>query len=330
MNSRTVNVTEESFTTLTDIWKGPNRLEWNSIFILPAWLQTWWQEFGRGEKPYLLNVKSGDISSGIAPLLFNNDSASFLGNIDVCDYQDFIVVPGTENDFCNTLFEELKKRGISQLDLGLVRPDSVIMTSLVPLAREKGYTVNVVQEDVSPEMELPLTYEQYLASLDGKQRHELNRKFRNAAAEGNLNYRTVRGKSELAKTLDIFFKMFTESRHDKANFLTTDMATFFRSLVEATAETGLARIGVLDLDNVAVAMVLYFDYQDCMYLYNSGYDPRYESLSAGLLCKALCIKSGIETGVKTFNFLKGSESYKYRLGGKEVPLYRCGIMLGKG
>jgi len=94
------------------------------------------------------------------------------------------------------------------------------------------------------------------------------------------------------------------------------------------AGTGLARFGVIDLDNIPVAMVLYFDYRDCIYLYNSGYDPRYESLSAGLLCKVMGIQAGIESGKRVFNFLKGNEIYKYRLGGKEVPLYRCGINIG--
>ena len=328
MNSRTINVTEESFASLAALWKSPNRLDWNSIFVLPVWMQAWWQEFGRGSKPYFLNIKVGRETAGIAPLLIKDDTASLVGNADVCDYLDFIVVPGREKEFFNTLLADLKNRGIARLDLGAVRPDSTVMTSLVPLVREKGYAVGTKQEDVSVELELPDTYEKYLAKLDGKQRHELNRKFRNAAAEGKLNYRVVSETAKLNKTLDIFFKMFTESRHDKAAFLTTDMATYFRSLLDAMSGIGLARIGVLDLDNLPVAMVLYFDYRDCLYLYNSGYDPRYESLSAGLLCKVMGIQSGIESGKKVFNFLKGNEIYKYRLGGKEVPLYRCEINIG--
>ncbi len=328
MKNNTINVTEESFASLTALWKSPNRLDWNSIFVLPAWMQAWWQEFGRSEKPYFLNIKQGEETVGIAPLLIKGKNASFVGNADVCDYLDFILTPGLGKDFFNTLLDDLKKRGVRQLDLGAVRTDSTVMTFLVPLAREKGYEVSTKQEAVSVELALPDTYDKYLALLEGKQRHELNRKFRNAAAEGKLNYRIVNDPAELNKTLSDFFKMFTESRHDKAVFLTTDMATYFRSLVDATADIGLARFGVLDLDYVPVAMVLYFDYRDCIYLYNSGYDPRYESHSAGLLCKVMGIQASIESGKKVFNFLKGNEIYKYRLGGKEVPLYRCSINIG--
>ena len=328
MNSRTINVTEESFASLTALWKSRTRLDWNSVFSLPAWMQAWWQEFGQGEKPYFLNVKHGEETTGIAPLLIKGETAAFVGSADVCDYADFIVVPGLENDFFTILLNDLKKRGVEQLDLGALRQDSTVMTSLVPLAREKGYEVSIKPEDVSVELALPDTYDKYLAMLDGKQRHELNRKFRNASAEGKLNYRIVSDRAGLNKTLDDFFKMFTESRHDKAVFLTTNMATYFRSLLDAMSGIGIARIGVLDLDNAPVAMVLYFDYHDCIYLYNSGYDPRYESLSAGLLCKVMAIQASMESGKKVFNFLKGKEVYKYRLGGKDVPVYRCGINIG--
>ena len=328
MQSDTISITEESFAGLAAEWTRANQLNWNSIFVLPAWLQVWWKEFGSSGKPHLLAVRQGGQITGIAPLLLSEGKASFLGNADVCDYLDFIIAPGHEKDFFNTLLDYLTRKGIPQLDLGAVRPESTVLTSLVPLAREKGCEVSTKQEDVSVELELPDTFDKYLTLLDGKQRHELNRKFRNASAEGKLNYRIVSDRAGLNKTLDDFFKMFTESRHDKAVFLTTNMATYFRSLLDAMAGIGLARIGVLDLDNAPVAMVLYFDYRDCIYLYNSGYDPRYESLSAGLLCKVMGIQASIESGKKVFNFLKGNEIYKYRLGGKEIPLSRCRITIG--
>jgi CelD/BcsL family acetyltransferase involved in cellulose biosynthesis len=70
-----------------------------------------------------------------------------------------------------------------------------------------------------------------------------------------------------------------------------------------------------------------FDYRNNIYLYNSGYNPEYSWLSAGILSKALCIKDSIEKGRKRFDFLKGDEVYKYHLGGQELPLYRYTILL---
>ena len=53
--------------------------------------------------------------------------------------------------------------------------------------------------------------------------------------------------------------------------------------------------------------------------------PRAGDLSPGLLCKAFYIQDAIEQGKKTFDFLKGGEAYKYRMGGRETPIYRVKI-----
>ena len=328
MQSDTISITEETFAGLAAEWTNPNHLNWNSIFVLPAWLQVWWQEFGSSSKPHLLAVRQGGQITGIAPLLLREGKASFLGSTDVCDYQDFIVAPGREKDFFNALLDHLTRKGITQFDLGAVRPESTVLAHLVPLAREKGYVVRLQPEDVSVELDLPATWEEYLSMLDTRQLHELKRKMRGASAEAKLDYRIVSDHASVNQAVDTFFKMFTGSRHDKAAFLTAPMEAYFRSLVDAMAQIGLARFGILDLDNVPAAAILYFDSNDAVYLYNSGYDPRYELLSVGLLCKTMGIQASIEAGKKKFDFLKGNEPYKYRLGGKEVPLSRCRITIG--
>ena len=127
--------------------------------------------------------------------------------------------------------------------------------------------------------------------------------------------------------MDIFFRMFVESRQDKAVFLTEKMKSFFVLLAEAMARKGLLKLGILTLNEQPLAQIMCFDYHRGLFLYNSGYDPNFTSLSAGLVCKVLSIKASIEQGYKKFDFLKGSEPYKYHLGGKEVPLYRCQITL---
>ena len=64
-----------------------------------------------------------------------------------------------------------------------------------------------------------------------------------------------------------------------------------------------------------------------MYLYNNGYDKRFGSLSVGLLSNVLSLKESIQSGKKTYDFLKGAEVYKKRLGGQPIQLYRCLIDL---
>ncbi len=213
----------------------------------------------------------------------------------------------------------------------LVIEDDPIATRLVDyVLRQRGYQVATGQEDVSLETGLPGRWEAYLEMLNAKQRHEVRRKLRRLAEMGEISYRVLQDEASVARAMDGFFKMFAESRQDKSAFLTDRMKPFFRAIAAEMAAAGMTRVGVLELGGTPAAMLLCYDYQDCLYLYNSGYDPKYSYLSVGLLSKVMCLKRGIEEGKKKFDFLKGNEPYKYRLGGQEVPLYRCRIEINAG
>lgn len=321
-------LTVESFDSLASYWTAlSHSLRWNSPFVLPPWLKVWWQEFGAEAELYLSSVRQGETVIGVAPLLVREGKASLVGSVDVCDYLDFVVTPGREQDFFGVLLDDLRGKGVNHLDLRPLRPDSTVLTHLVSIAQNRGYEVLCQPEDVSVELDLPATWEEYLTILTAKQRHEVRRKLRRLSEAGKVDYHFVKDSVAVHDAMDIFLKMFTESRQDKATFLTAQMESFLRSLANSMTEAGLLRLGILELDMLPTAMIMCFDYNDCLYLYNSGYDPQYNTLSAGLLCKVLCIKESIQEGKKRFDFLKGSEAYKYHLGGREVPLYRCQITI---
>lgn len=321
-------VKRESFDSLASCWANPSHsLRWNSLFVLPIWLKVWWQELRAGAELYLDAIRQGERVIGIAPLLVREGRASLIGSADVCDYLDFVVAPGRERDFFSVLLDDLREKGVNQLDLRPLRPDSTVLTHLVSIAQNRRYEVLCHPEDVSLELDLPSTWDEYLTILTAKQRHEVRRKLRRLSEAGKVDYHFVKDGVAVHDAMDTFLKMFTESRQDKAIFLTAQMESFFRSLADNMAEAGLLRLGILELDTLPTAMVMCFDYNDCMYLYNSGYNPQYDSLSVGLLCKVLCIKESIQEGKKRFNFLKGAETYKYQLGGGEVPLYSCQITI---
>lgn len=302
-------------------------LNWPSVFVLPAWLQVWWQVFGSGVEPFIRTVRKGERIIGIAPLMIKGETAHLIGGTDVCDYLDFIIASGMEEDFFNVLLDDLKKNDIRSLDMEHVRSDSTVLTSLASAAAARRYKVIKTEEDISLEMELPSTWDEYLAALSGKQRHEVRRKLRRLWEAGNVEHRCLEAGREVEKYLELFLKLFPMSREDKANFMTPQMESFFKYLARAMGDIGLLKFGIIELDNQPAAMTMGFDYNDVHYLYNSAYDPQFNYLSVGLLCKVLCLKESIEKGKKRWDFLKGAETYKYHLGGREVPLYRCQIII---
>jgi CelD/BcsL family acetyltransferase involved in cellulose biosynthesis len=322
------SISQESFDTLIPYWENSNHhLRWSSIFTTPPWLKVWWQELGPATEPYLNVISQEGEVIGIVALQLAGDTAAIIGSPDVCDYLDFVVVPEREDDFFRALLSDLREKGINHLNLRALRSDSTVLTHLTNVARERGYQVDCEPDDVSLELTLPATWDEYLTMLSKKQRHEVRRKLRRLTEAGEVNYHTVQDSATINREMDRFFDMFVRERADKAGFLTSRMRSFFRSLADTTARLGLLQFGMLELNGVTTAMVMCFDYGDGIYLYNSSYNLEYRHLSVGLLSKVLCIQGSIEQGKKRFDFLKGNEAYKHQLGGREFPLQRCQITM---
>jgi CelD/BcsL family acetyltransferase involved in cellulose biosynthesis len=302
-------------------------LQWKCPFVLPPWLNAWWSVFGDAGEPMITVVRQGDAVLGVAPLVLQGGTVRFLGSPDVCDYFDCAVAPGKEYLFFSTLVDYLAAQGFKDLDLGPVRPNAVVQQ----LFSESGPSLRVEcrteQEDVSVELDLPATWDDFLGALDGKQRHELRRKLRRLYEAGSVRFRLVDEMARIPPAVETFLTLFTMNRADKAAFMTGRMATFFRVLALALSEAGLLRLFFLDVEDRPVASVFCFDCQGTRYLYNSGYDGAHRGISAGLMSKVLSLKAAIEQGLHTYDFLKGSEEYKYRLGGKGIPLTSCRVTL---
>jgi len=320
----TTTVAFETLDSMLAHWQPDGSgVSWNCLFVLPLWLKAWWNNFGQGEDLYLISVRHGQRTIGIAPLLRNTQSARLVGDQNVCDNLDFIVAPGRAAEFYSTLLHQLRQDGITRLELGLIRPDSSAYSELLPQAEKWGCRVHCEPAATSYEMELPDTWYAYLDSLSGKERHEIRRKLRRLERAGRVNYRLVDDQILAAREMETFLKLFKLNRPDKATFMSDKMGAFFRDLAAHLAPWGLLKLFLLELDEKPIAAVMCFDYQSTRYLYNNGYDSHYSTLSAGLLSKVLSIKESFQAGIKTYDFLKGSEAYKQRLGGRPVSLYRC-------
>ncbi|MGD9309746.1 MAG: GNAT family N-acetyltransferase, partial [Desulfosarcina sp.] len=135
--------------------------------------------------------------------------------------------------------------------------------------------------------------------------------------------RRVDQAAQVTAAMQIFLRLFRANRSDKAAFMTEAMTDFFHRLAANLAASDLLRLYFLDLDGQPIAATMCIEHRSTVYLYNNGYDAAYQALSVGLLSKALTIKASIRDGCQVYDFLKGSEVYKKRLGGKPVNIHRC-------
>lgn len=298
----------------------------NNLYITPVWQELWWSAFqnGRSLAGFYLTDAAGEVTA-IASLSRAEDQYSLLGNSDTFDYNDFIVAAGAEEIFYPALLDTISANGATRLDLYSISEESPTLAILPDLARANGYAVNVAEEDVAPRIELADTWDDYLAGLSKKDRHELRRKLRRLDAQGNWRWYCVSDPSEAGKRMDTFVDLMRRSDPAKAEFLTEEREAFFRRMVEATASEGMLRLFFMEMDDLPVASSLCFDYDGVRMLYNSGHDPEYRYYSVGLLLHSLCLRDALEKGYRYFDFLRGNEPYKYRLGGTDRQLYRISL-----
>jgi len=295
-------------------------LDWATIFILPGWLKAWWTSFGQDAELTLLSIQHEGEIIGIAPMQVRQNCVRLIGDVDVSDHVDCIVAPQWSVEFYRVLLDHFQQSGITRLELGLCREDSSIYMSLLKEAQQMGWRVACQPRDYCYEMRLPIDWEYYLQNLDGKERHEIRRKLRRLKEAGSFRFRMV---EDDEKGIDLFITLFRKNTKGKQRFMNERMAIFFRDLTANMAREGILRLGFLDLDETPIASVLCFDYRSTRYLYNNGYDSRFSDLSPGTLSKVMCIHDAIEKGMNKFDFLRGSEQYKQRLGGSPVLLYDC-------
>jgi CelD/BcsL family acetyltransferase involved in cellulose biosynthesis len=191
------------------------------------------------------------------------------------------------------------------------------------MAEARGYQVQPEVEDICPVISLPSTWDDYLSSLDKKQRHEIRRKLRKAEASGQINWYIVNQEHDLAAEMDAFIELHEKSAVEKDEFMDTKMKGFFHAVAQVLHDAGWLQLAFIEVNGEKAATMMNFDYRDSIMVYNSGYDPRkYAWLSPGIVLLAYCIQWAIELGRTKFDFLRGDEEYKFRFGGQPTEVYR--------
>ena len=295
----------------------------STFFDQEVWHQVWWSEFGNDFQLKVLAVysDSGEVKL-IAPLMVEGNEISFLGSTDLVDYHDFLIRDPLDVSCIQSLVKVI--HGMTEIDkisLKSLPESSPAITQFRLHAEQLGWKVEIAQEDVAPRIELPSTWDDYMASLRKKDRHELRRKFRRLKQAGHVRQIELISPDDVDHAMDDFIRLHRMSTAGKEQFMTDQRERFFRKVAVELAKERLTKLCFLEVNNERVATSLSFVYKGVRYLYNSGYNPIYSNLSVGLMNHALAIKSSIESGHRVFDFMRGSEAYKYHLGGIDRQIY---------
>lgn len=304
----------------------------NTIFSTWEWHKNWWHAYHPGDLWVLAIRGDGNRLLGIASMFIEHNethgrTVRHVGCEDVTDYLDFII----DRDCTGPVYQALVSYLVAHqdeydlLNLCNVPEASPSTQAFVDGLKAENYDVTVSQQDVCPVIELPEDFETYLSNLDKKQRHEVRRKLRRAEGQrkmGSLDWYIVDESHDLEVEMDHFLRLMAASHPEKAGFLEEGThVTFFKSIVPAALARGWLQLNFLTINETPVATYLNFDYNDHILVYNSGLDPEeYGQFSPGIVLLAYTIEHAIEEGRELFDFLRGDEQYKYRMGGKDTTV----------
>jgi CelD/BcsL family acetyltransferase involved in cellulose biosynthesis len=201
--------------------------------------------------------------------------------------------------------------------------------ALAQLLERRGWKGTERVTHVCPYVDLSShTWDSYIAALGPSHRYNFRRRLRQLTAQQGLKLSIAQTETERAIDLEALFDLHQRRwtpRGGSDGLGNERLLAFHRELSRIALEQGWLRLAVLRLDGDAAAAVYGFLYKGKYYFYQSGFDPRFAKGSVGLVSVGLCIQQALKDGALEFDFLHGSEAYKFQWARAARPLSRWEI-----
>lgn len=317
--------------------------DWNTLlseshtnvpFLTYEFQRAWWDGLGGGEwqdgELYIVVGRGADGRLiGIAPLFrVRVDSEwilQFIGTHQIADYLDFIVRPQHHAEFVTGLLAHLSEsKEWHRLALYNLLDSSKTQTELNKAAT--GLKISQEMLQPSPYLVIPHSLEAYINNLEAKQAHELRRKIRRARRSAEpISIEFIDDETQFDSALEDFFGLIVRETF-KAEFLHPKMRAQMEAIARAMFGAGWLQMVFLKAGDKRIAGYMNFDYDNCIWAYNAGFDPDFAALSPGWLIMVEMVDWSIRNGRKMFDFMRGGEDYKYRFGAMDRFVHKLTLI----
>lgn len=271
-----------------------------------AYLGTLWEHTSTGQEELWI---VGD-DRGVVPFMVHGQVVRFVGDADLVDYRS--PIGGGTADLITSAVSDCSP-GMRFVVDSLPRVAADVVAKGLESA---GLQMSVGEHTVAAVLQLPDDFEEYLSTIGKKERHETRRKRRRyEAALGEVRFVHAAAHGRL---FDEFVSLHRLSAGEKGSFMTESMEGYFRALLSLD---GWGIDALVDENGRMVAGGFAFQNAEGYFLYNSAFDPEHSEISPGVVLIAGLIELAIDRGARVFDFLKGDESYKFRMGAEPRQLY---------
>jgi CelD/BcsL family acetyltransferase involved in cellulose biosynthesis len=296
-----------------------------TVFHTARFLLSWWRDRSAENPPSrLLAAEVVDDEGVLGTCAFELASGvlSFAGGRDVVDYMGPLALPGREKEVAAALAEWVfdGPPWVRADFAGLVHNDAMAqafadeVTRSTPAARVGIY-------DQAPRIEA--VPNGYLPLLNAKRRADVLRK-RNRLIEavGELEL-VISSPDTVVRSLERLLAWKADTGPATRDFV-AEYGGFLRTMVARLAAADAGHVVDLRASGRPLAAAIMLRHRDTDYIYNMAYDPAFPTgaragLAPGVVLVSLLVERSLGQGSR-FDFLKGAQDYKLRLGGVPVDL----------
>jgi CelD/BcsL family acetyltransferase involved in cellulose biosynthesis len=290
----------------------------DSIFLTWEWLYTWSECFlGSERRPFVLMVHHRGELVGIAPWCVRTHRRwgisvrriEFLGGPEGgSDYLDVFAHRGHEREVARSIYDHLGRtfRGWDSLHLRDIAADSLFLLHFLECIDEDGKFLDVRAGSFCPLVELPGSRSEFLAQLSPNRRQQYQRHFRTLQRHNDVAYESIR----LENALPVLRRLYELHEARWPNM--EPQFRFLESLVARCAGKDWIQADVLTAEGTVIAGLVHLRYAKTLSMYLMAVDYSYDKrISLGNIIVGLSIERALTEGLSTYDFLKGTEAYKF-------------------
>ena len=284
-----------------------------------AWISAWWKTFSAGREPFVLIAREGHEIVGVLPLfaepspLGGRRLAFMAEGIVGSDYLGIACRAGDEERLARSFAAALGAQSFDELSLdGLMADDPLLpaLEGVVPASRalvEPRYRC--------PHIELRGDFDSYLSELPEGTGQQWKRRLRWLEKRPGYSIDLHTSADAVERGLDALFALHhqrwaVEGGSDA--FDGPEVEAFHRLAARGLAGRGWARLYLLNAEGAPRAALYGWKIGDQVGFYQAGYDPEWRQRSVGTVLLGHIVKQCFAEGVREFDFLRGTESYKLK------------------